>query len=259
MKTFAIVNQKGGVGKTVTSVNLAVGLATKGKKVLVIDFDPQGSLTVSLGYSDQDKLTTTVTTVLEKIISDIPIERNEGILHHPENIDLLPANIELSAMEVSLVNIMSRETVLKTYINALNEIYDYVVIDCSPSLGMLTINALTCADEVIIPVQPQYLSLKGMEQLFKTIGKVKRQLNPCISISGILITMVDIRSNYTKDIIDLLKDTYKNKINIFNSMIPMSVRAAEISAEGKSIYTHDPKGKVAISYGNFVEEVINEK
>ena len=256
MKTIAIVNQKGGVGKTVTAVNLAIGLAKEGKKVVAIDLDAQGSLTVSLGYNEQDKMETTVSTLLEKIISDKPITANEGILHHEEGIDLLPANIELSAMEVTLVNTMSREMVLREYLKIIANDYDVAVIDCSPSLGMLTINALTCADEVIIPVQPQYLSIKGMEQLFRTIGKVRKQLNPQLQIGGILITMVDMRTNYAKDIINLLHESYGQKINIFESIIPLSVRAAEISAEGKSIYQHDPNGKVANAYKGLVKEVV---
>lgn len=256
MKTIAIVNQKGGVGKTVTAVNLAIGLAKEGKKVVAIDLDAQGSLTVSLGYNEQDKMETTVSTLLEKIIADKPITANEGILHHEEGIDLLPANIELSAMEVTLVNTMSREMVLQEYLKIIANDYDVAVIDCSPSLGMLTINALTCADEVIIPVQPQYLSIKGMEQLFRTIGKVRKQLNPNLKIGGILITMVDMRTNYAKDIIGLLHESYGQKINIFESIIPLSVRAAEISAEGKSIYQHDPNGKVANAYKGLVKEVV---
>lgn len=256
MKTIAIVNQKGGVGKTVTAVNLAIGLANEGKKVVAIDLDAQGSLTVSLGFTEQDKMETTVSTLLEKIIADEPIADGEGILHHEENIDLLPANIELSAMEVTLVNTMSREMVLREYLKIIANDYDVAVIDCSPSLGMLTINALTCADEVIIPVQPQYLSIKGMEQLFRTIGKVRKQLNPNLKIGGILITMVDMRTNYAKDIISLLHESYGQKINIFESIIPLSVRAAEISAEGKSIYEHDPNGKVANAYKELVKEVV---
>jgi len=256
MKTIAIVNQKGGVGKTVTAVNLAIGLAREGKKVIAIDLDAQGSLTVSLGYNEQDKLETTVSTILEKVIEDKPITTNECILHHAEGIDLLPANIELSGLEVTLVNTMSRESVLREYLKVISNDYDVAVIDCSPSLGMLTINALTCADEVIIPVQAQYLSIKGMEQLFRTIGRVRKQLNPKLQIGGILITMVDMRTNYTKDIINLLHDTYGSKIKIYESIIPLSVRAAEMSAEGKSIYLHDPSGKVAIAYEGLVKEVV---
>lgn len=256
MKIIAIVNQKGGVGKTVTAVNLAVGLAREGKKVIAIDLDAQGSLTVSLGYNEQDKMETTVSTIMEKVIEDKPITTNECILHHAEGIDLLPANIELSGLEVTLVNTMSRESVLREYLKVISNDYDVAVIDCSPSLGMLTINALTCADEVIIPVQAQYLSIKGMEQLFRTIGRVRKQLNPKLQIGGILITMVDMRTNYTKDIINLLHDTYGSKIKIYDSIIPLSVRAAEMSAEGKSIYLHDPSGKVAIAYEGLVKEVV---
>lgn len=256
MKTIAIVNQKGGVGKTVTAVNLAIGLAKEGKKVIAIDLDAQGSLTVSLGYNEQDKMETTVSTVLEKIIEDEPISHNEGILHHEEGIDLLPANIELSGLEVTLVNTMSRESVLREYLKVISNDYDVAVIDCSPSLGMLTINALTCSDEAIIPVQAQYLSIKGMEQLFRTIGRVRKQLNPNLQIGGILITMADMRTNYTKDIITLLHDTYSGKIKIFDSVIPLSVRAAEMSAEGKSIYLHDPNGKVSMAYMGLIKEVV---
>jgi chromosome partitioning protein len=256
MKTIAIVNQKGGVGKTVTAVNLAIGLANEGKRVIAIDLDAQGSLTVSLGYNEQDKMDTTVSTVLEKIIEDKPIAPSEGILHHEEGIDLLPANIELSGLEVTLVNTMSRECVLREYLKTISNSYDIAVIDCSPSLGMLTINALTAADELIIPVQAQYLSIKGMEQLFRTIGRVRKQLNPILKIGGVLITMADMRTNYTKDIINLLYDTYGSKIRIFESIIPLSVRAAEMSAEGKSIYLHDPNGKVATAYKGLIKEVV---
>ena len=257
MKTIAIVNQKGGVGKTVTAVNLAIGLANEGKKVIAIDMDAQGSLTVSLGYQEQDKIPITIATLMERIIDDEEINPTDGILHHNENIDLLPANIELSGLEVTLVNTMSRENILREYLKIIENDYDIAILDCSPSLGMLTINALAGADEVIIPVQAQYLSVKGMEQLFKTIAKVRKQINTKLSIGGILITMADLRTNYTKDIITLLHNTYDGKIKIFKSIIPLSVRASEISAEGKSIYLHDPKGKVSQAYHNVVREVLS--
>lgn len=218
--------------------------------------DAQGSLTVSLGYTEQDKLPITIATLMERTIEDEAIIPTDGVLHHDENIDLIPANIELSGMEVTLVNTMSRESILREYLKNIENSYDIAILDCSPSLGMVTINALACADEVIIPVQAQFLSIKGMEQLFKTISKVKKQINPKLSIGGILITMADMRTNYTKDIIALLHDTYQGKVRIFNSIIPLSVRASEISAEGKSIYAHDPSGKVAIAYENMVLEVL---
>lgn len=257
MKTIAIVNQKGGTGKTQTAISLAIGLARQGEKVLLCDTDPQGSATVSLGFTEQDKLPITLSTLLEKVINDEEIGENEGILHHEENIDLVPANIELSGLEVTLVNTMSRETILKEYLKTVENQYSYCVLDCSPSLGMVTINALACSDEIIIPVQPQYLSVKGMEQLFKTISKVRKQINPKLSIGGILITMADMRTNYTKDIISLLQNTYQGRLNIYESIIPLSVRAAETSAEGKSIFTYAPNCKVANAYENLVGEVMS--
>lgn len=254
-KVLALCSQKGGVGKTTSCVNLAVGLAKAGKKVLVIDNDPQGSMTASLGYHNPDELPITLATILTKIVEDELFENTLGILHHQEGIDLIPANIELSGMEVSLVNIMSRELVLKQYIERMREEYDYILIDCMPSLGMLTINALASVDAVIIPVQAAYLPVKGLEQLIRTIGKVRRQLNKQLKIGGILITMVDNRTNYARDISDLIFDTYGNQIKIFPQSIPFSVRAAEISAEGISIFEHDPKGKVAAAYWQMTQEV----
>ena len=189
-------------------------------------------MTASLGYHNPDELPITLATILTKIVEDEPFENTLGILHHQEGIDLIPANIELSGMEVSLVNIMSRELVLKQYIERMREEYNYILIDCMPSLGMLTINALASVDAVLIPVQAAYLPVKGLEQLIRTIGKVRRQLNKQLKIGGILITMVDNRTNYARDISDLIFDTYGNQIKIFPQSIPFSVRAAEISAEG---------------------------
>jgi chromosome partitioning protein len=191
-----------------------------------------------------------------KVLTDIPITQGEGILHHHEGIDLVPANIELSGMEVSLVNAMSRESILKQYIDTVKKQYDYVILDCMPSLGMLTINALAAADSVIIPVQAQYLPAKGLEQLLQTINKVRKQINPKLNIDGILLTMVDSRLNFAKDISSLLRDTYGSKLKVFNTDIPHSVRAAETSAEGKSIFSHDPKGKVADAYRDLTKEVL---
>lgn len=255
-KVIAIANQKGGVGKTTTTGNLGIGLAKRGKRVLLIDADAQGSLTASLGYTEPDRLEVTLATIMERIVNEDYPEQSEGILHHKEGVDLLPANIELSGIEVSLVNIMSRETVLREYVSLVSAEYDYILIDCTPSLGMITINALACADSVLIPVQAAYLPLKGLEQLIRTIGQVKRQINPKLEIEGILMTMVDSRTTYAREISGLLIENYGDKVRIYDSTIPISVRAAEVSAAGISIYTHDPKGKVAAAYESLTEEVL---
>lgn len=253
---IAVVNQKGGTGKTTTCENLGVGLAKEGKKVLLVDTDPQGSLTISLGYPRPDELSPTLSDLMIKIMQEEPIKPKEGVLHHEEGVDLIPANIELSGLEVSLVNAMSRETVLKQYLNTIKNEYDYVLLDCMPSLGMLTINSLAAADNVLIPVQAQYLPAKGLEQLLQTINKVQRQINPKLKIEGILLTMVDNRTNYAKDISSLIRETYGSKLKVYKTDIPRSVRAEEISAVGKSIFDHDPNGKVADAYRSLTKEVL---
>ena len=254
-KVIAVCNQKGGVGKTVTTVNLGVGLAQQGKRVLLVDVDPQGSLTASLGYHQPDRIEKTLSTVLGEAVQQKPFDPAGYILHQDEGVDLLPANIDLAMVEMNLVGIMGRETVLREFLETLRAQYDYILLDCCPSLGTLTANALTAADEVIIPMLAHYLSIKGLEQLLATIGLVRRKFNPSLQISGILITMANMRTAYSRDIVALLRESYGDRLRIFDTIIPESIRAAETSAEGKSIYSHDPTGKVSAAYSAFTLEV----
>ena len=256
-KVIAIANQKGGVGKTTTTFNLGVALRNQGKKVLVVDADPQGDLTTYMGYNES-QLKTTLAQLMESVIYDSQLDTKLAILNNEEGIDLIPSDLDLSATEAMLVNAMSREITIRTILNDVKKDYDYILIDCMPSLGMLTINALACSDKIIIPVQDHFLAAKGMRHLLKTVSRVKRTINPTLEVGGILLTLVNSRTNVSKETIQDLKETYGKAIKLYSSHIPLAVKTAESTSRGESIFKYDKNSKVAVAYEEFAKEVLED-
>jgi chromosome partitioning protein len=255
-KVIAVENQKGGTGKTTTVLNLGVGLARQGKRVLLIDADPQGSLSISLGITNPDEFDITLATVLTDVMQDKLFADDQGIIQTDEGVDLMPCNIELSGVETSMFNAMSREFIMKSYIDRQRKNYDYILIDCTPSLGILPINAFVAADSIIIPSQPRILSTKGLNLLLHSYRKVQRSINPKLKIDGILFTMVDFRTNNDKSIVQSMRDTVGKNINVFKTVIPHCVRATESNVFCQSIFTYDKNSKIAQAYEELTKEVI---
>jgi len=257
-KVLVISNRKGGCGKSMTAASLGVGLARQGKKTLIIDADSQHSLTVSLGVTEPDTLPVSLATIISDVINEKDIDPMAGIIQHSEGIFLMPSNNSLAGVEIALAPLIGRETVLRQYIDTIKSVYDYVLIDTAPTLDLLTVNALAAADSTIIPVCPKYLDAKGLELLLRSIAQIRKAINPNLAISGILLTMVDRRTNFSKEIISLVENAYGGRIRIFGEHIPHSVRAAESTAQGVSIFSHDPTGKVAAAYAALTREVLSD-
>lgn len=254
-KIIAIINQKGGCAKTTTTIHLGIGLARQGKRVLLVDADPQASMTIALGWKRPDDITVTLANLLQAVDAGNVPPPETGILHHAEGVDLIPSSIILSNFEAAMVNMECREQLMRGFLADMKDLYDYILIDNLPSLGLLTVNTLTAADSIIIPVQPEYLSTVGMTQLLESFQRVRRKLNPALKIEGILITMADLRSNHAYDAAKAIRASYGAKVRVFDTNIPLSVKVREASMAGVSVYAHSPKSKAALAYGQFVREV----
>ncbi len=258
-KVIAVANQKGGVGKTTTTLNLGVGLAQRGYKVLLVDADPQGSLTRSVGIQDPDGLEVTLATMMNEVADFCPV--SVEVIDTKKGVDLIPSNISLASTETRLTTVMCREAVLQKVLAAVKERYDFILIDCLPSLGMITINALAACDSVIIPSHAAKMSTLGIGMMIQSIQNIKNYINPRLEIMGILLTMFDGRTKNSREIAETLKTMAREcgDVRVFDTVIPRSVSAEECINTGESIFEHDKNGKVAAAYRSLVEEVLNSE
>ena len=259
-KVIAVANQKGGVGKTTTTLNMGAGLMLKGKRVLMVDFDQQANLTLNCGIRDFDDLKESIATAMEAVIDD-ETEIMPQIFRYRDSdgiakVDFIPSNIEMAKINLELVQVMAREFVLKKLLEPLKNRYEYILIDCAPSLSVDLINALVAADEVLIVMTPGKFSTSGTEQLIKSINKTKKNLNENLEIAGVLFNRVDRRNNFTKDIIESMRNTWGKDIRIFDTEIPNSIRIDESQSMGEYIAEYEPDNKVAKAYEAFIEEYL---
>lgn len=255
--TIAVANQKGGTGKTATALSLGIALVRAGKRVLLVDTDPQGDLTKSLGIADPDSLETTIANHLQAAMDGAELEPETGLVTHKEGIDLMPANINLAGIEMGMFMAISREQLLNTWLTQLADDYDYAIIDCAPTLGILPVNAFVAADSIIIPVSAEYLPASAMTSLLKTIKRVQRQINPNLRIEGILITLYDGRNNLAREVESTIREQYGDTYRVFKTVVPRAVSAAETPATGRSIFAYDKNGKVAHAFEHLAAEVMD--